>query len=185
MAPRAIEGEHQLPAQPVPQRVLRDERLELRHQMIVATQTELSGEPLLLGVEPKPLEPGDLGAGEGLESEVVERGAPPERERLREQPAAHAGRSCPRLLDEPLEAQRVHGLGFEREPVSGRLGQECVRPDDLAQRGDGVLERAERGTWRVGAPEILDQAVGRDDLAGMKCEHGEERPLLAARQRHD
>ena len=148
-------------------------------------EAELAGEPLLLGVEPQPLEPGDLGARERLEGEVVERGPAPERERVCEQRAAHAGRRRPRLLDEPLEAQGVDGLGFEREPVPGRLRQERVRPEGLAQRVDGVLQRAERGARRVGAPEILDQAVGGDDLVGMKSEHREERALLAARQRHD
>ena len=185
LAPRAVEREHQLAAQPLPERVRGDERLELGHEVVVTAEAELAGKPLLLGVEPQPLEPGDLGAGKGLEGEVVERRPAPECERVGEQRAARAGRSGARLLEEPLEAQRVDSLGLEREPVPGRLGQEHVRPDDLAQRVDGVLQRAERGAGRVGAPEILDQAVGRDDLAGMKREHREKRALLTARQRHD
>ncbi len=81
--------------------------------------------------------------------------------------------------------KRVDPFGFEREPVPGRLRQEGVRPESLAQRVDGVLQRAEGGARRVGTPEILDQAVGGDDLAGMKSEHREKRALLAARQRYE
>ena len=186
VAPRAVEREHQLAAQPLPERVRRDERLELGHEVVVPAEAELAGEPLLLGVEPKPLEPGDLGAGKGLEGEVVERRPAPERERVGEQRAARAGRSGARLLEEPLEAQARRPLsGSSASRYPGGSVRSASRPDRLAQRVDGVLQRAERGARRVGAPEILDQAVGRDDLAGMKREHREKRALLAARQGHD
>jgi hypothetical protein len=41
------------------------------------------------------------------------------------------------------------------------------------------------GARRPIAPEGIDEAVGRDDLAGVEHEEAEQRPLLPPRQRLD
>ena len=125
--PRAVEREHQLAAQPFSERVRGDQRLELGDEPVVLAEAELAGKPLLLGVEPEPLEPGDLGAGERLEGEVVERGPAPERERVGEQRAARPGRSGARLLEEPLEAKRVDAV-TARARAGTRAAPSGARP---------------------------------------------------------
>ena len=58
-----------------------------------------------------------------------------------------------------------------------------VAAEQLAERRDGVLERPDRRRRRALAPQIGDEPVGRDDLARPQGERGQERALLAARQR--
>jgi hypothetical protein len=44
------------------------------------------------------------------------------------------------------------------------------------------LKRADRRLGRLAAPELLDQPVGRDHLAGTECQEREQRTLLLASQ---
>ena len=78
----AVEGEHELPARPLAQRLLRDERLQLRDELVVSPQLEVGLDALLLGREPQLLEAGDLGLREVLVPELGERRAAPERQSL-------------------------------------------------------------------------------------------------------
>ena len=48
---RAIERQHELPAQSLTQRLLLDERLELRHELRVPAQGEIGFDPLLESAE--------------------------------------------------------------------------------------------------------------------------------------
>ena len=56
----AVEREHQLAAQALAKRVLRDERLELRHQLVVAAEREVSVDAILERRETQLLQPSDL-----------------------------------------------------------------------------------------------------------------------------
>ena len=78
----AIEREHQLGAQALPQRVLRHERLQLADELGMPPGGEIGFDALLERRQPELLEPRDLGLGERLVGQVGERGAAPERERL-------------------------------------------------------------------------------------------------------
>ena len=82
LAAAPVEGEHQLAAQPLAQRVLGDERLELAGQLGVPAGGEILLDALLDAGEPEILEPRDLGLGEPRVGEIGERRATPERERL-------------------------------------------------------------------------------------------------------
>src|SRR5207244_104819 len=53
LAPAAVEREHQLPPQPLAQRLVLDEPFELGDEAIVATELELGGDPLLVGRSPE------------------------------------------------------------------------------------------------------------------------------------
>ena len=59
LAARAVEREHLLAAQPLAQRVLGDERLELGDERRVPPERELGVDPLLERREPQLLEPLD------------------------------------------------------------------------------------------------------------------------------
>ena len=85
LPPGAVQGEHQLLAQPLVQGVLGDELLELADHAVVAAERELAVDPVHHGGEAQLLEPLDLGACVRLEAEAGEDAAAPERERLLEQ----------------------------------------------------------------------------------------------------
>ena len=57
---RAVEREHQLPAEPLHERMLGDERLELADELAVATELEVGVDPRLERAQPQLLEAGDL-----------------------------------------------------------------------------------------------------------------------------
>src|SRR5207244_2519456 len=82
LAAGAVEGEHQLSARPLPERILGDERLQLRHELRVQAERELRLEPLLERRHAQLLEPGNLILGEAFVAEVGERRPAEEAERL-------------------------------------------------------------------------------------------------------
>src|SRR6266496_1756047 len=84
LAPRAVEGDHQLAAQPLAERMLDDESLELGDKCLVLGEGQFRFDPFLERSEPQLFKPLDLDLCEGLEREVAERRASPERERLAE-----------------------------------------------------------------------------------------------------
>ena len=66
LSPAAIQREHLLTAQPLVQRVDRDERLELSGHLGLASEGEVGVDPLAQTVEPQILEPRDLWLGKAL-----------------------------------------------------------------------------------------------------------------------
>ena len=92
----AVQREHQLSAQAFAERVLGDERLELRHQVVVAAERQVGVDPILERREPQLLEPSDLAVRERLAAKLGERLPVPERERVAQQgrPLARIGPLC-------------------------------------------------------------------------------------------
>ncbi len=82
LAPVAVEGEHELAAEALAVRVLRDEGLELGDEVAAVPEGEVGVDPLLEGGQSQLLEAGDLRLCERLVGEVGERRAVPEGERL-------------------------------------------------------------------------------------------------------
>ena len=177
-----VEREHQLAAQPLPQRVLADEPLELAHQVGVAAVLEVGFDPLLESRQAQLLEPRDLGLREALVGQVGECRPAPEGERLMELLGALA-RAAPGLMDEPLEAGQVGLLRPDVKHVSGRPGGEPVVAQLLAQSRDMHLEALGRRGRRLVAPQLVDQAVGGEHLIGVQQEEGQERARLDSAER--
>ncbi|HXH88581.1 MAG TPA: hypothetical protein VNI55_08255 [Gaiellaceae bacterium] len=67
-----VERDHQLPLEPLPERLGDDERAELRDQFGARPASELRVEPILDRGEAKLLQPVDLCAGEREEGELLE-----------------------------------------------------------------------------------------------------------------
>ena len=132
LAARAVEREHQLPAQPLTQREPLDERLELGDELRALAELEVGVDPLLERLEPQLLEPADLALGERLEGEVGERRATPERQRLAKLRGSLGRVRAPRLGDEPLEPAEVEAVGVDLQDVARRPRHEDVRPEQLA-----------------------------------------------------
>ena len=76
-------------------------------------------------------------------------------------------------------------LGVDAENVARRAGLENVCAELAPQPRDRVLERGRRGPRRLLTPEKIDEAVGRDDPAGLEQERGEEGLLTMAAQRDE
>ena len=187
----AIERQHQLPEQPLAERMLGDEPFELGRELPVPAERELRLDPLLDGLDAQLLEPGALGGGKGLVRELGQRRAAPELERLAERRGRGGGVTVGErrasLREEPLEAQRVDLAGVDLEHVAGRTsrqrGRAPGRGERLAQLRDPHAQRSAAARRRLAAPDLLEQAVLGDDLACAEQQAGEQRPLSRPTER--
>ena len=152
----------------------------------MSSKGEVRLDAVLEGGEPQLHEARDLGLGKRLVRELGQRFAAPEGERLPE-----LGRRSRRLRfheipafgRKPLEPPGVDSLVVDPEHVPRRLRREHATVfwvDSLAQPGNEVLQHLRRSGRALLAPELLDQAVARHDLVGVKREEGEQRPLPSA-----
>ena len=124
---------------------------------------------------------------EGLEREVCEGGAAPETQRLAQlrrgllrSPSAERGAAVAEELLEPIQ---VDLIGVEPDEVAGTLSDEDLarRAEQLAQLRHVDLDRVGGRRRRLLAPELVDQAIGRDDLIRVEDQDDEQRsPLRAA-----
>ena len=107
LATGAVQAEHQLAAEPLAQRMLPHERLQLADDLGMTARGELGVDPLLERGQPQLLQPHDLRLGERLIREVRERRPAPQRQRL----AQHLRRAlrirAAGLRDKPLEPREV------------------------------------------------------------------------------
>ena len=146
LATAAVEREHQLRAEPLPQRVACDERAQLRDQLGVAAEREVGVDAQLERLEPLLLERLDGRDGELLVGEVGERAAPPLAERCPQRLGGLA-RAAGREVVAALRAQRLEArdVGAPRgraHAVAGGDGlDDVVRLEQPAQARDVLLQR--------------------------------------------
>ncbi len=183
LAPRAVEREHQQSAEPFPERVLDDQRLELTEHLVVAAEPELGLDPVLGRREPQLVEPRDLALDERVVAEIRERLPTPERQRLLQELGGLAVRApaerCRSFHGEPLEALGVQLVGLDPQAVGAALGRQAVG-DDLPHLRDVDLERVRRGRGRLLAPQVLDQEIGSDELVSVQQKQREQCTRLTA-----
>ena len=164
----AVKREHQLPAQPLAQRMTRDEGLELGDDLVGTSEREVGLDPFLDGGQAELLEAGDLLLRERVEAEVGERRSAPEIQRLAEERRRlvrfAAGERRPRPGEKRREAVRVELSVLDPENVARRPGQQdaslggrSVRPlvpgiEDLAKPGDVSLDDLRCGGRRAARP---------------------------------
>ena len=77
LPPGTVERDHELAAEPFPDRVLADERLELGHDRFVTAEREVRLDPLLQRLQAQLFETGDVGLRERLVADVLESVAAP------------------------------------------------------------------------------------------------------------
>ena len=87
LAPAPVQREHPLRVQPLPQRVLRQQRVDLPDDLVMPAGGQVRLDRQLPGREPQLVEPADLGPRERLVGQVRERIAAKQRERLSRRPA--------------------------------------------------------------------------------------------------
>ncbi len=176
----AVEREHQLRPEPLPERMLANERLELRDEVGVSADRELRLGAFLEQCEVELLEARDLLLGERLVAELGERLAAPEGECLVEQLRPPRGLVRPGLVDEPPHPGYVQLLRLEAHEIARRPRLDHVRPERLPQLGDEVLQRRRGGRGRCPVPERIEEPVERDDAPGLEQERRQQRALLRA-----
>ena len=125
--------------------------------------------------------------------EVRERATSPERERAGEVLMRFFGVPLGELglpgCDERLEPAQVDALASDPECVARRAcDQQLLVPagrvgiEQLAELGDMHLKRRPPRVRRAPGPQLVDQAVPRDDLVRMQEQEGEQRALLRPAQ---
>jgi hypothetical protein len=181
-----VEGEHELSAWALAQRMRGDEPFELADEVGVAAQGEVGLDSLLERAEAELLQPRCLGLSERLIGELVQRWAAPENQGVAQDPCSVLGPADgERLLavrDQRFEAARVDRVRLDAEQVAGRAGDDQAVAERAAELRDGVLEHLRRGRRRPLAPEPVDQPIARHDLVGVQQEQREQRPLPSTRE---
>ena len=183
LSPRSVQGQHELAAQALAQRMLGDQRLELAHHA-AAAQRQVGLDAIAHRIEPALLQPRDLGLRKRRKRQVRQGRAAPQRQRLAEALAGRRGRALRKLrttlADQALEAVQVQGVGLDPEDIAGRPGDEqtAVRIEQLAQRRDIELHELGRGRGRPLAPELVDDPIARHDLVRVEQQQRQDRPLL-------
>ena len=160
------------------------QHLELRDQLGMAPEHELRLDPQLDRAETELLETASLELQRERAGHVCIRVAAPERERGTESLRGLGGiglHERGRMLDRPLELDRVHVLRIGYESIAA-----VVADDDVADRRPKVrdvrLQRRARAGGRLVAPDAVDQRVDRNRLPHLRRQQREHRALFPASQ---
>src|SRR6266508_4171158 len=172
-----------MPAHPFPQRILCDECFELPNELAAPTELEFGFDSLLQRRQPQLLQPPDLALRKRGVGHVCNWRPVPECERLAElvHPFPSFPASC--FLKEPFEARRIESVRLDLDQVARWAGNDHFGAEQLAQLRHEIRERRRRRRWRLSIPELLDDALGRNNFAGVKKQESEERALLLAAKR--
>ena len=184
LATRAVQRLHERRPEPLAERVLADEHLDLTDELCEAAEREVGVEPPLEGRQAELFESEHLQLRERFVGEVGERRPAPEIESFAQSLRRKAGRRLLRLLDQHLEAEQVELVRADADHVARLLRDDrVVRGECLAELGDVVLQRVGGCPGRLRAPELVDEPVRRDDLVRMRQKEREKRPLPRAAER--
>jgi hypothetical protein len=172
-----------LRSEALPQRLLFNELFQLADELAGRAELEVGVDALLERRHPGLLQAADLVAGERLEREVLERRPPPERQRGAQLLGPLVRRGATRFRGQALKAREVESLGVDAQDVAGRLRDDQLCADRLAEPRDVVLQRRARRLRWLRPPDLVDQPVGRDDLVRVQQQVGEEgaQPLSVQR----
>ena len=192
LSPGTIQRHHQLASQALSERVLGDQRLQLRHQLTVAPERQVGLDPLLDRHQPELLQGGDLPLGEGLVGELGQGRPAPQAQRPAKARRPLGRRGPARLLEQAPEQVRIDAGRVDRQDVAGRdrsedgssLASDSGRLQALAEGGHQTLECRGRRWRRALAPQLVDEPVRRDDLAGVQDQEREKRSPSPTRQGH-
>ena len=183
LAAAPVEGQHQLAAETLPQRMLPHEPFELRHELGVESELEVGVDPPLEREQTLLLQLRPLRASKRV-AKIRERLAAPQRERLPQRLGGLRRIAPIHTCHQLFEAHVVELLRVNLDDVAGSTSDDGVPTECLAQLGDVDLKRCSRGfRWRR-VPELVDQAIAWDDPVCVQQQEREQRPLLRAAERN-
>ena len=188
LATCAVEGKHQLPTRPLPQRLPVDQCAQHRERFFLASERDQPVRPIGLSRGSELVEPADLGLRERFEAKVGECVASPEGERGRQRPLclsiAVAVEERPSLGREPPELDSVQLAGPEAKEIAAANGLDPVCTEGLAEPGHVHLD-ALRGVRRASRPpQLLDDPVYRERLVRVDGKQREKRSFSAGSDGH-
>ena len=132
LAPGAIQREHELPAQPLAQRLGRHQPLQLAHELATAAHRQIGLDAILDRRRAQVLQARDLGRRERLERHVGQRRPAPLRQRRaqprRRAPVVAGRQRAPPVLAQPLEPPEVKLIRLDAQPIAGRAADQPRRP---------------------------------------------------------
>ncbi len=131
LAAGGVEGEHQLPAQVLAQRVAGDERLELGHEPRAVAELEFELQPRLGHREAKLLESLHLDAGERLELDAPERRPAPQGQRFAVGGGGDLRGLVAGTVGQPLEHRQVESA---MHSIAGARRSSASAPSVLRRR---------------------------------------------------
>src|SRR5207248_1899771 len=139
-------------------------------------------DPILERRQPRFLQATNRRLRERFVRKVRERLPPPQPQRRAQSlPGAHRVAIAERpssLVPERLETDRVDLRRRDREPVAPSLRDDQSGTERLAQLRYVYLHSLDRGRRGSLSPQLVDQPVNRDRIAGVKHEHSKQRSLL-------
>jgi hypothetical protein len=179
LASAAIEREHQLAAEAFAEGMLGGQGSQLADELGVSSELEVGVNALLERGQAKLFESCRLDGREGLGRDARKRWSAPEREGVGEHARTLRRLELRGLSDEVLEAVEVELSGIDADRIAGCAACNPVA-EYLAQPQDVVLQSGLRQLRAACRPQLVDQAVGRDDLVGVQEQQGQERTLPRA-----
>ena len=143
LAAAAVERQHQLPPEPLPERVVDERRAQRRCQLTVLSEPERHLELLLERVNTQRLEPACLGGEPHRLGQTLQRRSPPQCQRRRDRVLRSTDVAVPqrgaRLREQFLEPERVHERvlqGVAIGEADDRLAPERrAKPCDVVMKG--------------------------------------------------
>ena len=177
-----MERSHQLPSEALAKRMLRDECLQLRHEIAVSTEIEPGIEAKLEPVETKLFEPRHFGLRELVIGEVGQRRTAPAIQSLVDPLDGDPWRGRqqrPRFIDQLLEAANVDPFGVDGQDVAGtaRLDGRRQAFEGLSKVRDVALQSADRAGRRLAGPHVIGKTIDRHDFVRVCRQNGQHRPL--------
>ena len=180
----AVEREHELLEEPLPERELGDEVLELRDERSVTTACEVRIDSRLPRREDPFLEPRRFGCRPRLERDVLQRPSADQAECLVQERSGFRGGRLGRCPDEVVEPVDVGLPGFDVELVAALAGHDPPVAEHLAKTGNVDLDALPRRLRRLSRPDLLDEPVRRDCPATIEQKEREEGSLLRTAERN-
>ena len=188
---RAVQRQHQLPAQPLVEGVGRDQLLQPPHHLPMLPEGERGGHGGLLRDHAKLPEPGDGGVGEVRRSEVAEHVAAPEGKGFAQKRGGVGGVADPErllcALDQSREDLGIEVGRCERQKIPTGSGAERVSSTRGGQDPTyGTDVAPQRGRGAVGgglAPHRGHQVLAAERPVGVEQQQRQQLPGPRAAQR--
>ncbi len=189
LAARRAQRQHELAAQPLPQRVSVGQFPQPGHQAGALAQGQLRVDQVLGGGQPQLGQPGDRRGRERKVRDVGQRLAAPQVQRPPQQRGAArvvtAGKQLAAARHELREDGGVQLLASHREPVARRAELHAVAPGRPAQPGHQRLDRVRRVGGLAIGPQVVSQPLHRDRMALRDGEPDEQAAQPGAADGHD
>jgi hypothetical protein len=164
--------------------MLLDQGLELDDEVVPRSEREVCVDPFLEGLESCLFQASGFVANERLEGEILQRPTTPEGKSGSQLLRPLGKRRVARLGYQALEPSEVEVLRIDAEYVTRGLRHNQLGPDRLPEAGDIVLERRAGSLRGVRPPDLVDQAVARDQVVRVQQQEREQGSQTLAVERN-